>query len=235
MRGHVDLAGMGFRRVPDFEPRQQAELDRLTGQRIGAGDDGLARDHGRRRRERHHRDQRPFREHQEERILDRLGIGDQKRALPQIVERQRRQHDEEPRGLDRPLAEMAEVGIERFRAGDGEKHRAERDEADHAVMEHEGDGMERVERQQHFGMPRDLRHGRDRDDGEPDAHDRSEQRGDARGAARLHGKQRHQDDHRQRHDIMLEGRRDELDAFDRRQHRQRRRDHRVAVEQRAAR
>ena len=143
--------------MADFEPRQQAELDRLPRQRIGAGDHGLARDHGRRRRQRDHRDQRPVREHQEERILDRLGIGDQKRALPQIIHRQRRQHDEEPGGLDRPLAEMAEVGIERLRAGDGEKHRAERDEADHAVMEHEGNGVERIERQQHFGMPHDLR------------------------------------------------------------------------------
>ena len=76
-----------------------------------------------------------------------------KRALPEIIQRQRRQHDEQPGGLDRPLAEMAEIGIERFGAGDGEKHRAERDEADDAVMEHEGDGVERIERQQ---APRDA-------------------------------------------------------------------------------
>ena len=48
---------------------------------------------------------------------------------------------------------MAEVGVERLGAGDGEEHRAERHEADHAVMEHEGDGMERIERLQHLGMP----------------------------------------------------------------------------------
>ena len=36
-----------------------------------------------------------------------------------------------------PLAEMPKIGIERLGAGDGEKHRAERDEADDAVMEHE--------------------------------------------------------------------------------------------------
>ena len=75
---------------------------------------------------------------------------------------------------------------------------------------------------------------RDRDHRKPDAHDRPEQRGDPRGAARLHRKQRQQDDHRQRHHIRIERHGDELDALDRRQHRQRRRDHGVAVKQRAA-
>ena len=73
----------------------------------------------------------------------------------------------------------------------------------------------------------------DRNDREPDAHHRAEERRDAGGAARLNGEQHHQDDHGERHDIGIEGRGDELDAFDRRQHRQRRRNDRVAVEQRA--
>ena len=225
---------MRFRGVADFEARQQAELDRLPRQRIGAGDHGLARDHGRGGRQRDHRDQRPVREHQEERIFDRLRIGDHQRALPQIVQRQRRQHDEQPGGLDRPLAEMAEIGIERLGAGDREEHRAQRDEADHAVMEHERHRVERIERKQHLGMPHDRGDRRDRDDDEPDAHDRTEERRDPRRAARLHGEQHQQDDDRQRHHVGIERRGDELDAFDRRQHRQRRRDHGVAVEQRAA-
>ena len=77
-----------------------------------------------------------------------LRIGDQQRALPEIVQRQRRQHDEQPGGLDRALAEMAEIGIKRLGAGDGEKHRAQRHETDDAVMNHEGDGMDRIERKQ---------------------------------------------------------------------------------------
>ena len=64
---------------------------------------------------------------------------------------------------------MAEIGIERLGAGDREKHRAERDEADDAVMQHERDGMQRIEREQHLGMPHDRGDRRDRDDGEPDA------------------------------------------------------------------
>ena len=55
-----------------------------------------------------------------------------------------------------------------------------------------------------------------------------------RGAARLHREQRDQDHDGQRHDVGVEGRRRDLQAFDRRQHRQRRRDHGVAVEQRGA-
>ncbi len=128
---------MRFRGVADFESRQQTELDGLTRQRIGAGDHGLACNHGRRRCQRHHRDQRPIREHQEEWILYALGIADDQRALPHIVQRQRRQHDEQPGGLDRLFAEMAEIGIERLGAGDGEEHRAQRHEADDAVMDHE--------------------------------------------------------------------------------------------------
>ena len=74
----------------------------------------------------------------------------------------------------------------------------------------------------------------DPDHGEPDQHDRAEEGGDARGAARLHGKQHQQDQHRERDDIGIERGGDELDAFDRRQHRQRRCDDGIAVEQRAA-
>ena len=214
--GDEDLAGMRFRGVADFESRQQTELDRLPRQRIGPRDHRLARDHGRNRCKADHRDQRPVRKHQEERIFHRLRIGDDQRTLPHIVQRQRRQRDEQPGGLDRSLAEMPEIGVERFRPGHREKHRAEGDEADHAVMQHEGDGVERIERQQHFRMPHDLGDGRDCDDGEPNAHDRSEERRDPRGAARLDRKQRHQDDHGDRNDIMFERRRNELDAFDRR-------------------
>ena len=64
------------------------------------------------------------------------------RALAEIVDQQRRQHEAEPGALDRPAAEMAEIGVERLAAGDGEEHRAERDQADVAVRRHEADGVE---------------------------------------------------------------------------------------------
>ncbi len=96
---------------------------------------------------------------------------------------------------------------------------------------HEGHGVERVQREQHLRLLDDRVDCRDRDHSEPDAHDRAEEGGDASGAARLHGKQTDQDDHGQRYDVGLEVQGDVLHAFDRRQHRERRRDHGVAVEQ----
>ena len=81
------------RGVADFQARQQAELDRLAGQRIGAGDHRLARDHGRDRRQHHHRNARPVGVEQKERTGDRLRVGEDERALTQIVERQRRQNE----------------------------------------------------------------------------------------------------------------------------------------------
>ena len=74
-----------------------------------------------------------FRDQAIERILDRLGMRQHQRALAEIVDQQRRQHEPEPGALDRLAAEMAEIGIERLAAGDGQKHRAERDQADVAV------------------------------------------------------------------------------------------------------
>ena len=62
-------------------------------------------------------------------------MGKDQRALPQIIDRQRRQHQRDPSHLDRPAAEMSEIGIERLGSGDGEEHGAEREQADHAVMD----------------------------------------------------------------------------------------------------
>ena len=42
--GHIDLPGMGVMRVPDVEPRKQAEPDRLRGQRERAGYERLRGD-----------------------------------------------------------------------------------------------------------------------------------------------------------------------------------------------
>ena len=54
------------------------------------------------------------------------------------------------------------------------------------------------------------------------------------GAAALHDEQRDQDRHRDRHDERLEDMGRDAETFDRAQHRDRRRDHAVAVEQRRA-
>ena len=50
------------------------------------------------------------------------------RALPQIIEHQRRQDEEQPGNADRLAAEMAHVGIERLGAGHRQHDRAQRQE-----------------------------------------------------------------------------------------------------------
>ena len=85
------------------------------------------------------RQQRPRRRQQEERLLDAAGFDQQQRALAEVVQQQRRQHQREPGEADRPLAEVAHVGIERFAAGDDQEHGAEHREAVPAVLAEERD------------------------------------------------------------------------------------------------
>ena len=63
------------------------------------------------------------------------GLAEHQRALSQVVERERGERHAEPGGLDRLAAEVSEVGIEGFRAGDGEEHEAQHREPDEAVVE----------------------------------------------------------------------------------------------------
>ena len=51
------------------------------------------------------------------RTVDCLGIGEYERALAEIVEQQRRQHQTEPGAADGGGPDMAHVGVKRFRAG----------------------------------------------------------------------------------------------------------------------
>ena len=74
------------------------------------------------------------------------GIEQQQRALAEIVQDQRREHQRKPRQADRLLAEVSHVGVQRFPAGDDEEHGAEHGEAGEAVGGKERDGVTRIER-----------------------------------------------------------------------------------------
>ena len=65
--------------------------------------------------------ERPVGIEQKERIFERLRLGKDQSALPQIIERERRQHERKPGNLDRTAAEMAEIGIKRLGAGHGQE------------------------------------------------------------------------------------------------------------------
>ena len=154
--GQIDLPFFAFRRPADLHPRHEAELDRLLRQREGAGDDRLARDHGCDRGHPDHRQERPVGVETEERILDLRRIGDEERALADIVEGKAWQHEAEPRGPDRAATEMAHVRIEGFGAGDGKEDRAERHEPRRAVRREEGDAVGRADRGKDCGIVGDV-------------------------------------------------------------------------------
>ena len=80
-------------------------------------------------------------------------------------------------------------------------------------------------------MGQDLRHTQHRDAEKPDHRNRPKELANARGAALLHKEQPKQDDQRQRNHILFEGGRYHFQAFDCRQHGDRRRNDAVAVKQ----
>ena len=82
-----------------------------------------------------------MRAEQEERIGRCLRLGDQQRALPEVVQHQARQHEEQPCGADRFPAEVTHVGIQRLGAGHAQHDRAEHDEGQQPVMQAEGRGV----------------------------------------------------------------------------------------------
>ena len=104
----------------------------------------------------------------------------------------------EPGDLDRLAAEMAEIGVERLGAGDDQEDQAHDGEADDAVRQDELDAEQRVEGQEHARVVDDVDQAADGQHDEPDQHDRPEELRDLRRAARLHGKQQHQNDDRER-------------------------------------
>jgi hypothetical protein len=123
--------------VPNFKARQQSELDRLLCNRIGSGDDRLARDDRRGRRQCDHRQQSPFRIEQKEWIFDRLLIRKHKTTLAEIVDRQGGQGHAEPGRADRTSTEVAEIGIQRLGTRDDQENRTEGDKPDHAMAHQE--------------------------------------------------------------------------------------------------
>ena len=71
------------------------------------------------------------------------GLREQQRALSEVLQHERRADDDEPVDLDRLLAEMPEVGVERLAAGGDEEDRAEDEKAVHAVRDEEADRVDR--------------------------------------------------------------------------------------------
>ena len=230
---NVDLADFPLGSVADVDPRTVAELHGLAGQRIGAGNHRLRCDHRGGRGQHHQRQGAPGRCQVEERVFHCGRVGQQQRTLAEIIERQRRQHQPEPRPADRPPAEVAHVGVECFASGQGQHHGAQREEGRRAVFDEKHHGVDRIECLEHLRILQDLPHAQSGQRAEPQHHDRPEQRPDARRAEALQQEQRHQHGQGQRQHVGFELRCHHRQPFDGRQHRNGRRDHRIAVKQRS--
>ena len=132
-------------------------------------------------------------------------------------------------------AEMAHIGVKRFAARHRQHHRAQRDKG--------GPGFVRRTARRHSGdwrrtgsaatcrIAARAQHGHD---DEPHHHHRPEHLADLLGAAALQQEQADQDDQGERHDQGVKALAADAQAFHRRQHRNRRRQHAVAIEQRQA-
>jgi hypothetical protein len=176
--------------------------------------------------------ERPGRRHLEEGIADLVGMGEQHRALAEVVEHERRHRHAEPGRADRPLAEVAQVGIERLGAGHAEHHRPEGDERNRRMAEQEQQRVVRRERLQDRDVVANVGQAEHCKDDEPHRHHRAEQPADALGTVTLEEKESGENDERDRHDPGVQSRGRDLQALDRGEHRDRRRDDAVAEEDR---
>ena len=78
-----------------------------------------------------------------------MRIGENQRALAEIVQQQRRQDQAEPGAADRPWADMAHVGVKRLRRRSARgTHAAHDREGDDRVRSDEAHRLDRTERLQ---------------------------------------------------------------------------------------
>ncbi len=149
--GHIDLAVNAIRGLADGDAGKPTQLHGLAGHRKGSGDDGLARDDGGNGRERDQRIDRPARARSGKtdcRVT--VPLLHQERGLPGVAQEQCRQHDRVPGPADRPLTEVAHVGVQRLSAGDAQKYAAEHQKAAAAGVAQESDRVARIERDEHL-------------------------------------------------------------------------------------
>ena len=160
---------------------------------------------------------------------------EQQRALAEVVEQQRREHEREPGEPDRPAAEVAHVGVERLAAGDHEHDRAEDQEPVRPVAR--GRSAPRshgLTAREHRRAARDPGEPERGDADEPEQHDGAEDRADAAVPRRWKKKSARRMTNAIGTTMWLERRRGDLEALDGAEHRDGGRDDAVAIEQRRA-
>gem|GEM_PF-5908997 len=129
---------------------------------------------------------------------------------------------------------MAHVGIQCLGTGQRQHHRPQNGHAHPRVHHEEVDRPAGVEGLEHFRALRNAVHAQCTEHHEPGDHDRAEQLADLLGTVLLHQEQGHQHHQRNRHHPVVDTVERQAHALYRRQHRHRRGDHAVTIEQRSA-
>ncbi len=220
--------------MPHLDPRPEAQLHALPRQGEGARDDRLRGDDRRGRREDDEGVERPVRREAEEEVVHPLGVGEEEGALPRVVEDQRRVDEPEPAAAYGRSPEVAHVGVEHLGAGDRQDDRAEYAEDARARVRGEADGLEGIEGRYDPRLGHDRRDAKDAHDREPYGYHWAEDTPDLGRAPRLEREQGDEDEQGEGQDIGREIRRDQLESLDGREHRDGRRDHPIAVDERGA-
>ena len=217
-----------------LQARQVTKLDDLLGNRKSARDQRLRGNHGGHGGQADQRNQKPVRRHIEEGILDGFRVGQQQGALAEIVERQAGHDDREPGQADRLFAKVAHVGIQCLAPRHAQDHGTQDDEGGAGLVPDKAQGVGRADGPQNGGVLHDVDHTQNGNTQEPDHRDGAKELANAGGAALLHRKQAKQNHQGERDHILLEGRGNHLQALHRRQHRDRRGNHPIAIKQASA-
>ena len=215
-----------LRGVDDPHVRHEVQVDRLGDDGEGACDQRLRRNDGGEGGQQHGEDAQLRRDHLEEGVevghREHFGVvhmAEDEGALAQVVEDEGRL-DEGPGGIDVGLAHMPHVGIEGLRASGAEEDVAQDHEARGiGVGEEEHETAHRVERAQDAPVAGldDVHHAHDRQEGEPQSHDRAEELADRGGARALDSKEHAEDGNGDHHDDALVVADDAIDEVDRAQ------------------
>ena len=91
-----------------------------------------------------------------ERILERPRHAQNEGTLAEVVEEERRQRDEEPGEPDRTPPEVAHVGVERLRPGDGQHDGPQDEKPRHPVVHKHLRAVPGIEGKKDLRRPRNL-------------------------------------------------------------------------------
>ena len=207
----------------------------MHGQRVSPGNQCLRCDDGRGGRQQHQRVERPGRTELIERIEravgSQLGLGHQKPALAQIIQKEGREHHGEPSQSDRSDAKMPHVGIKGFAPGNGQHHRAQHHDTDPTLSGQEAESMKRVEGTEDLRLQEDSTDSQESDCDEPQQRDGAEDPAHLGRACSLRREENHDDPSRHRQDEPFKSGSCDFHSFDCSQDRDGRRDDPVTVEE----